>query len=215
MTWSWQSSARRSRLGELADGTGANGISDWRQCWAGFWEGSDELVIRKIEEWVIPSLEVIEKLSVEFIKILENIGILAGQCLLHAQEVRPSRSSMSLSKFSDQVRQSAAVVEDLGARLESATLDADSGVREAWFYLSRANRGELTKNNVKTAMSEVLRRVSELQMTENSVSGVLEDLRPIESGNVPLRTALRPLRNGVRGPGAAAVVQSWRDLLGR
>lgn len=100
-------------------------------------------------------------------------------------------------------------IQQLGAVIETAVSEIDADVRQYYSLVMQFGSPEMRETMGKD-IAELGAQFSELNETAVVIAEFLEQMKPVEILNAPLRRSLRPLRTGVVSMQMAiATTQSW------
>ncbi len=102
--------------------------------------------------------------------------------------------------------------EELGRTLEEKVASADQNLRAVSKLLAQYGTREL-RNAFSEEVESTVEFMQSIEQADSAAEHALDQFKSIEVLNVPVRRALRPLRNGLRSASSAMrTMLTWRDL---
>jgi len=162
---------------------------------------------------IVNEISQVEGLADRFTAILEQFLAQGVRYVLRLASESRARTRSLVGEMTEATRGLIVDAAQVASRLESETVVADSKVREVWSLLEAKQADVSVRFNVQEAVGGVVLALRKLEKMERRASALLEDLRPHEVTNVPLRRSLRPLRAAARKTkSTAAIVTAWEVL---
>ena len=145
---------------------------------------------------------------------LQQFGQVVASYALELEGVSQVRARSVILKFVDAARAPAIRVGELGGKFEADAVEADRLIRQARAVASGIPNPASLESAIEESVRTSAQKLEELVGAELSVSRFVDKLQTMEELSVPLRRALRPMRDGVqKAKSAVAIVRSWWRLV--